>query len=393
MARRKKNAGKGFGMMFHGAFGSKQEARKKERKVHGFIQARNIRGERRFVVMSERKNPRKARRRNPKEYTLIREAGGHYNWWINDATADQLAIPYSGRQGHASNRRMAMAAIRASLNWTRTPKPGPGPRYGRPRNPSETAMRLMYFPVNAAWAFVYGTDLSTAVPTSMGDYGTFFPDRNQAVEAARLQGLHVAGNGDVSVAGAENPSELVVMGANPGHDIVLQPGKTYRIRSNPSAEAIRENFTGTPAEGYRVYDAPGMPAGEYAQLGELLSLYVKPLIGGQVREIRFTAPHPLLLTDTTARQLYFLNGDQDITEGLSLFNSVVQHAGRVELGELRRIDYKQRKEHVPDPDIDEWKHNFGEESGEKPRLWFDPQARRLYLEGGDYTVRPEGIVN
>lgn len=164
-------------------------------------------------------------------------------------------------------------------------------------------------------------------------------------------------------------------------------------RRNPSAEAIRQDFTGVPADGYTVHNVEGMPGGEYAQLGELLSLYVKPLIGGQVREIRFTVPRPLLVSDTSARQLYFVGGDQDISEGLNLFNSVIQHSGLVELGEVRRIDYKQRKAHVKDPDIDEWKHQFGEESGVKPTLWFDRHARQLFLKGGEYQVRREGIVN
>ena len=243
-----------------------------------------------------------------------------------------------------------------------------------------------------------------------------------------------------------NPSELLVLGANPtqtqelnlpagstitirvnpsvtnpaeicgamigGYQCSRKPGHrgphlpqgatmrpTSRLRkgwkpraSNPSAAALREEFTGSPAEHYTVHDVEGMPAGEYAQLGELLSLYVKPMIGGQVREIRFQAPRPLLVSDTSARQLYFVGGDQDVTPGLHLF---VEHESddTVELGEVRRIDYKQRKEHVPDPDIDEWKHNFGEESGVKPSLWFDRHSRQLFLTGGEYVVRREGIIN
>jgi hypothetical protein len=164
-------------------------------------------------------------------------------------------------------------------------------------------------------------------------------------------------------------------------------------KRNPTAEAIREDFTGAPADGYTTYNVEGMPAGEYAQLGELLSLYVKPPLGGQVREIRFQKPRPILVTDTTARQLYFVGGDQEISEeGLKLFNE--ETAGtKIELGACRRIDYKQRKEHVPDPDIDEWRHNFGEETGVKPSLYYDRLSRRLLLKGGAYEVRPEGITN
>jgi hypothetical protein len=231
--------------------------------------------------------------------------------------------------------------------------------------------------------------------------------------------------------GAHNPSELVVLGANPhgrfrvnpsenicgamigGYPCTRKPGhrgphlpqgaplrprsrlqRNWKPRRNPSAEALREEFTGAPAEGYTIHDAPGMPAGEYAQLGELLSLYVKPAIGGQVREIRFKEPRPTLISDSTGRQLYFLEGDQDITPGLHLFiEEMPAGPGELELGEVRRIDYKQRKEHVKDPDVDEWKHNFGEESGERPTLWYDPTRRQLSLKGGAYSVKKEGLIN
>lgn len=40
-------------MTFHGAFARKADAIRKERRVHGFIQPRTIRGQRRYVVMTE----------------------------------------------------------------------------------------------------------------------------------------------------------------------------------------------------------------------------------------------------------------------------------------------------------------------------------------------------
>jgi hypothetical protein len=191
----------------------------------------------------------------------------------------------------------------------------------------------------------------------------------------------------------------------PGHKGPHLPqGATMRPRSrlrsawkprkaNPSAAALREEFTGAPAEHFTVHDEANMPAGDYAQLGELLSLYVKPKIGGQVREIRFqNGQRPLLVSDESARQLYFVGGDQDLSSGIGAFNPD-SHSGVIELGEVRRIDYKQRKEHVPEPGLDEWKHNFGEESGVLPALLFDRQTRQLLLQGGEYVIRREGIIN
>lgn len=44
---------------FHGAFKSKARARAKEREVGGFIEAKNIRGHRRYVVMTDKPKRRR----------------------------------------------------------------------------------------------------------------------------------------------------------------------------------------------------------------------------------------------------------------------------------------------------------------------------------------------
>lgn len=332
MRRKKKNAGLGYGMAFHGAFSSKSDAKRKEKQVHGFIREAKIRGEKRFVVMSPRKNPRKPRRSASNPVSFDPGLGKY--------TAHRHDKKFGMVFGSGYTKKEALKNLRNRLR----------------------------------------------------DYRKGYP-----VETQRGYGY---------MEGVKNPSELVVLGANPsawghGHEmshnpghreIVLEPHTTYTIRTNPSAEAIRESFTGMPADEYTTLDVEGMPAGDYAELGKLLSLYVKPLIGGQVREVRFKKPHPLLVSDTSRRQLYFVGGDQDVSQGLDLFN----HAptpGLCELGEVRRIDYKQRKEHLPDPSLDEWKHNFGEENGIKPSLWFNERTKQLSLKGGDYTVRTEGITN
>jgi len=138
---------------------------------------------------------------------------------------------------------------------------------------------------------------------------------------------------------------------------------------------------------------PHMPAGDYSQLGELLALYVKPMKGGQVMQIDFKRPRPKVVTDESARQIWFFEGDQDVSDSLASFGAHDRGAGLFELGEARRIDYKQRKEHVPDPDVDEWRHEFGEETGVRPTVVFDRNRKRLMLEGGEYEIRREGIVN
>jgi hypothetical protein len=236
-----------------------------------------------------------------------------------------------------------------------------------------------------------------------------------------------------------NPSELIVMGANPHEnvqEIVLQPGAKLVIRNNPadavcgariggeictrkpghrgphlpqgatmrtrqrlpktwrpnpSAEALREKFTGREVGRVKVHEEPHMPAGDYAMLGKGLALYVKPRIGGQVQVIDLHGV--MVVSDESARQIYFVGGDQDVSTGLDLFGAIDRGPTLLELGEARRIDYKQRKEHVPHPEMEDWRHDFGEENGSRPLVLFDVVNKRLLLEGGDYTVRAEGIVN
>src|SRR5208282_99722 len=168
-----------------------------------------------------------------------------------------------------------------------------------------------------------------------------------------------------------------------------------RRGSNPAAADLREAFTGRPAEWVTIEDEPHMPAGDYAKLGRLQALYVKPVTGGQVMQINFGPGQAAtaVVADETGVQIYFVGGDQDVSDSLSGFGARDEGDGVFLLGEARRIDYKQRKEHVPDPEIDEWRHEFGEESGVRPEVFFDSRNRRLLLEGGEYTIRPEGIVN
>jgi hypothetical protein len=209
---------------------------------------------------------------------------------------------------------------------------------------------------------------------------------------------------------SRNPAELLVMGANPPRPPANLPGFPPRMNAgpvprigaprvrpglgaNPSAEALRETFVGAPADTVEVTKEPHMPPGDYAQLGELLALYVKPAGGGQVQTITFPrGDRPMLVCDESARQMYFVGGGQDLSDSLGAFGAD-EWQGMYLLGDCRRIDYKQRKEHVPDPELDQWKHSFGEENGVLPQLWFDGKAKRLLLQGGDYRIEASGINN
>lgn len=419
MARRKKNAGKGYGMMFHGNFASKADAKKKERQVHGFIKPTTIKGKRRFMVMSERKNPirRKRNARARSAPSISREMKK-----LTEKLNRELA---SGRID-ASEHHRRMGILRDYEYEQRHPyirgSENPSELLVMGANPSQwgAGHETMHNPASAWGA---GHEMTHSNPEIVLKPGQTYTIRSNPTsvenptrtERELLAMARKAMNSDRPTSMnaklvmrslvMNQPSALSNLGGyaqgheaearwiydNVMHDSEVR-AEAHRRGYNPSAEAIRESFVGAPSEGYTLHNVEGIPSGDYAQLGELLSLYVKPVIGGQVREIRFK-DRPLLLTDTSARQLYFIDGDQEISaENLALFNDATT-AGLCELGEVRRIDYKQRKEHVPDPDVDEWKHAFGEENGSKPTLWYNERTKQLILKGGDYVVRAEGITN
>jgi hypothetical protein len=220
----------------------------------------------------------------------------------------------------------------------------------------------------------------------------------------------------------KNPAELLIMGANPGSRALKKEARerAERIRAarlhtnprvevvaapNPPTEEIVEEFTGREVEFMDVYNEPHMPRGRYAKLGPLVALYIKPAKGGQVQRIgaseavghdfpkAWGGRPPLVVCDSSARQIYFVDGAQDISEALAAFGAIDRGNGIVELGQGRRIDYQCRKEHVAEPDEDLWKHEHGEENGALPTVLFDTRNKRLLYEGGDYRIEGPWIRN
>jgi hypothetical protein len=234
------------------------------------------------------------------------------------------------------------------------------------------------------------------------------------------------GHADLAAAYREiarkNPAELLIMGANPSRRTLEREARerAEKIRSarlhtnprvevvaapNPPTEEIVEEFTGREVEFMDVYNEPHMQRGRYAKLGPLVALYIKPVKGGQVQRIgaaeavgqdfpaAWGGKPPLVVCDSTARQIYFVDGNQDISSALAAFGAIDRGNGIVELGQGRRIDYQCRKEHVAEPDEDLWKHEHGEENGELPTVLFDTRNKRILYEGGDYRIEGPWIRN
>ena len=166
--------------------------------------------------------------------------------------------------------------------------------------------------------------------------------------------------------------------------------------TSEDAREIRSGFVGRESNRYIVMDEPHIPKGDYAQLGFLYSLAVKPTSGGEVREISF-ARGIRVISDRSRRQIYFAAGRQFLsTRELGEFSQVA--ADEINLGECREIIYLAKKyqagvDNEAAGKTVEWRHKFGEETGILPRLWYDTKNNRLILRGGDYRVEDAGIVN
>lgn len=160
-----------------------------------------------------------------------------------------------------------------------------------------------------------------------------------------------------------------------------------RTNSSPAAK-LSEQFHGRPVRKVRDYVEVSQERTELADLGKLVELQI--LEGKHVRVLQFSDDVRVAAT-ADGGQLYFVGGDQAIDlSALHLDKHLPKD--HVTLGPVAAIAYHTSKAfHDFEPSV--YEHRFGEDGGSLPLLHYDVLNRRLYLTGGSYQVRPEGIVN
>jgi hypothetical protein len=188
-----------------------------------------------------------------------------------------------------------------------------------------------------------------------------------------------------------------------------KPGSSRRNARD--AEQLYEQFHGKRHA--RVTDT-GLPIADYdshpklAALGKLVSV----TIGENVKliEPKFTKAQPLgkgkpwvetisfgsneapdLAAEPGGRQLYLVGGNQNISDCLRSL-PIDANKDLLDLGNLLRLEYFTRKGFDNFQPVTYY-HALGEETGVTPRLIFDRRKKRLHIVGGQYEVKPEGIVN
>jgi hypothetical protein len=126
----------------------------------------------------------------------------------------------------------------------------------------------------------------------------------------------------------------------------------------------------------------------FAELGRLVELRID--LDSANRKFPITSfKNCKVVCTPDGENIYFVGGDQRID-----LNSLEIGGDKdmVELGPCVYICYHTTKDFHDFAPIDYY-HHFGEENGVRPVLGYDRLNHNLFLIGGDYRVKREGIVN
>ncbi len=130
---------------------------------------------------------------------------------------------------------------------------------------------------------------------------------------------------------------------------------------------------------------------DYTALGPLVELHTE-LPNGSKAKISFgDADAVLVVSSPNGRQLYLLGGNQDISGSLAGMG-VDSSKELIDLGDAVFLSYDASKWQTDfKPTI--WEHKLGEESGIRPRAFYDQLKRRIFFAGGNYRVERPGIID
>jgi hypothetical protein len=159
--------------------------------------------------------------------------------------------------------------------------------------------------------------------------------------------------------------------------------------AEPTAADLSEAFHGRPARKVTIVEEIEHDRAELAELGRLTQLHVRCFADGSNKQIPFYGTTVKLGASPDGKNLFFIGGNQSFDLASVGIDS---DKDQICIGECTWIFYFTSKafhNFEPTP----YKHKFGEETGERPLLGYSQLNSKFYLEGGAYTVRPEGIVN
>ena len=167
-------------------------------------------------------------------------------------------------------------------------------------------------------------------------------------------------------------------------------------RQNPESEAAKlyEDFHGKPSERLDIVEESIHFHGHLAALGRLVELKIKTPT--RIRAtLAFAEEGPdvaTLASSEDGRQLFIVGGNQELDLRAIEMDGSAWLRDLMDVGELVEVTYHTQKGFHKFEPINYF-HKLGEETGVKPRLLYDTRNKRLLIAGGQYEVKPEGIVN
>lgn len=203
------------------------------------------------------------------------------------------------------------------------------------------------------------------------------------------------------------PSDGKILKKGLSHSAALHFADTYGKKKNPARKktgkprhAHRRNSAMTDAEAmYETFhqQAPGRIVDyetvlrypdKFAELGKLKELRVS--LDNSNPDFPLTHFGDCCVACTPdGRNIYFIGGDQSLDLGAL---GIASDKDMVELGPCNYIEYHTKKGFHDFAPTNYW-HLFGEENEVLPILCYDRLNKTLFLVGGDYTVKYEGITN
>src|SRR5579872_1562340 len=186
--------------------------------------------------------------------------------------------------------------------------------------------------------------------------------------------------------------------------VVMSPRKNpkgKRSKRNPgSAAELFTKFHGRGPKGvFEVHDFSDHP--EVAKLGDLCELWTSfaseeveldwtgegyKVAGGEVEKIEWGAGEkkPIVAAEPKGKQIYIF--------GAVELGKIESDKELVDLGDCVLIGYQAEKK-FDQFQAQIYEHVFGEDGGVPPRLMYDAVHKRLFLLGGTYKVKAEGIID
>lgn len=133
---------------------------------------------------------------------------------------------------------------------------------------------------------------------------------------------------------------------------------------------------------------------DLAELGELCELDVHLMTDEKVKlKFPLSGRNVIMLASSPdGRQLYFEGGNQYVDLDQLRMGGSEWLRDSMALGVLMVVTYRTEKG-FDKFELTDYFHKLGEETGQKPVLTYDTINHLLSVHGGQYQVKPEGIVN